>query len=85
MCKKQTNKSIYIDSIAKKLVRSFNEVDKRMLKLHKITETSHEKTNLIDYLGVRENLSKSLFRNMQTQSKPPDQVKNDKKSTEAPI
>ena len=56
-----------------------------MLKLHKITETSHEKTNLIDNLGVRENLSKSLFRNMQTQSKPPDQVKNDKKSTEAPI
>ena len=62
--KKQTNKSLYTDKIAKNLVNSHDKVDQRMLKLHKIVENSQEKTDLINYLGVKDSLSKSLFKGL---------------------
>ena len=54
---KKTSLSTFTDRIAKDLINSHNKVDKRMLKLHKIVETSYEKTDLINYLGVKDNLS----------------------------
>ena len=58
--KDRTNKSIYTDRIAKDLINSHDKVDKRMLKLHKIAENSSKSTDLIDYLGVKEGLAKSI-------------------------
>ena len=58
--KKQTNKSMYTDKIAKLLVNSHDKVDKRMLKLHKIAEKSSKSTDLIDYLGVKDGLFNSF-------------------------
>ena len=51
--KKKTNKSIYRDKIAKNLVNSHDKVDKRMLKIHRIVEKSHQKVDLISYLGSK--------------------------------
>ena len=69
--KRQTSKSIFTDRIAKDLINSRNKVDIRLLKLHKIAENKYKTTDVIDLLGVKENLSKSLFKSIsQTQSQP---------------
>jgi len=60
---KQTSKSIFTDRIAKDLLNSHNKVNNRLLKLHRIANNSHQTTELIDFLGVKENLSKNLFKN----------------------
>ena len=55
-----TNKSTYTDKIAKHLVNSQDNVDKRMLKLHNIVENKKEKANLFNFLGIKEGIVRSL-------------------------
>ena len=59
---KKTSKTIFTDRIAVDLVNSRDKVDKRLLKLHKIASDSTQKTDLLDYLGVKDNLRRSLSR-----------------------
>ena len=73
----KTIKSIYSDKIAKNLVNSLDRVDTRMLKLHRIVKKPHQKTDLINYLGLKESLfSKSLFKSVPKLSTP-DSVTKD--------
>ena len=56
-----TSKSIYTDRIVKEIIKSGDKVDKRLLKLHKISENSRTATtDLISYLGVKASLTKRL-------------------------
>ena len=57
---KKTLKKSYRDKIAKNIVTSLDRVDKRMLKLHGIVKNPRKKTDLIDFLGLKE----ALFRRM---------------------
>ena len=75
-----TSKSIYTDKIAKEILNSRSKVDKRLLNLHKISENSRSsKTDLINYLGVKANLSKRLSIGF-IQPSPADLVKKDETS-----
>ena len=53
-------KSSWTDNIAKKIELSQDKVDQRMLKMHKIFKV--QKLDLIDHLGVKDQISKSLLK-----------------------
>ena len=56
----QVNKNIFTDKVARELVRSRNQVDVRLLKLHKMSKQTTRRPDLLDYLRFRFQVMESM-------------------------